>query len=593
MTEEYDILIRNAIIVKGTGEKPFTGSIGLLGDKVSAVGDVRGDAKKEIDATGLTAVPGFIDAHSHNDTMILWYPKCESYVMQGVTTFIGGQCGGSPAPLGDEIGIPGRLGEYLMEFVPHKYRTERTLYPKRQVNEWMKQKFGWTIDWTTMGEFFDKVEKTGISMNYAPLVGHGTIRTLVMGENYKRHSTKVEQAEMKGLIQQAMEEGCIGMSAGLDYDPDVFADTTEIHDHVSLLKDYRGIYCPHWRRTGRRRDIGMGFRRPEKIAGIHECIETSRVTGVPVHFAHLTTGWYTEPTGSDLIDEANIKSTLEVFDRAREEGIDATYDVIPFFVEGGFSVLPYLCSLLVPWLRELGSREALARWLKVPDFREEVKEAISKGKIFWYFEYNPNTNPRWAENIKITKCVSPDCDWKLLAQIASQRRKDPMEVFFDLITEDPDTRGVVTAERAGTRFELFYKNPAGMVGLDTSARYDKLQAEHPPYSIPGINTFSAFPIFFKKYVNEEKIFTVEEAVQKTSTSAARVHGLKGRGIIDTGCYADIVLMDLPGLQILGDPVEPRRYPRGIEYVLVNGVPVVEAAKHTMATPGHILKKTRD
>jgi len=218
LSEEFDVLIQNTTIVEGTGRRGYLGSIAIAGDKVKALGDVKGDAKKVVDASGLTAVPGFIDAHSHHDGMLLWYPKSESYVMQGVTTFIGGQCGGSPAPLGDMVRVPGRLSEYLSEFVPYKFNPEKDLYPIDQVNQWMKQKFGWVIDWKTMGEYFERVEKKGISMNYAPLVGHGTIRVLVMGEDYKRTSIKIEQAQMQGLIHQAMKEGCIGLSAGLDYD---------------------------------------------------------------------------------------------------------------------------------------------------------------------------------------------------------------------------------------------------------------------------------------------------------------------------------------------------------------------------------------
>ena len=593
MSEEFDVLIKNAAIVDGSGKKVYIGSIGITGDKVKAVGTVTGDAKRTIDASGLTAVPGFIDAHSHHDGMLLWYPKCESYVMQGVTTFIGGQCGGSPAPIGNNMGLPGRLSEYLQEFVPYKYTPEKSSFPLEQVNVWMMEKFGWTIDWRTMGEFFERVEKKGISMNYAPLVGHGTIRRLIMGENFKRYATKVELAEMDGLIRQGMEDGCIGMSAGLDYDPDVFADPKEeVNRHVAILKQYGGIYCPHWRRTGRRQGIGAGFRRPEKVAGILEGIETSRVTGVPIHFAHITTGWYIDPSAPEELEAANIRTTLQLFGKAREEGLDVTYDAIPFFVKGGFSVLPYLCSLIGPWLREFGSREALGKWLKVPDFREEVKEALAKGKLFWYFTYNPNTNPRWAENITVLKHRSPGCDGKTLAQIAEERKKDALDVYFDLIAEDPDSRGFAEAEKAYQCFKLFYTHPAGMVGLDTTARDDKWQAEYPPYSIPGINTFSAYPLFFIQLVKEDRLLSLEEAVQKTSTNPAKVHKLKGRGVIEEGAYADIVLMDLPNLAVPGDALEPRRYPKGIDYVFINGTVVVEKGQHTGATPGKILKKEK-
>jgi len=591
LSEEFDVLIKNATIVEGTGKKAYVGSIAIVGDKVKAIGELTGDAKKAVDATGLTALPGFIDAHSHNDGMLLWYPKCESYVMQGVTTFVGGQCGGSPAPIGDEMGLPGRLAEYTQEFVPHKYYPERSIFPREQVNEWMKEKFGWTVDWKTMGDFFNVVENKGISMNYAPLVGHGTIRRLVMGEDYKRYSTKVERAQMAGLIRQAMEDKCIGMSTGLDYDPDVFADRSEINEHVAILKEYGAVYCPHWRRTGRRRGLAMGTVKVSKIDGLLEIIETCRVTGVSMHFAHISTGWYIEPTGApELIEEANVRATLQVIDKAREEGLDITYDAIPPLVQGGFENLRYLCALLTPWLRERGSRGALGKWLKVPDYREEIKDAIYKGKWYMREGWNPNLNPRWAESITVLKHKTPDCDGKTLAQIATDRKKDPMDVYFDLIAEDPEARAVTGPAKLSKSGKLWYLHPAGMVGLDTTARDDKWEGVSPPYSIPGLNTFNAYPLLYIQMVKESNLLSVEEFVQKTSTMPAKVHNLKGRGVIEAGSYADIVLMDLTNLKILADALEPRRYPKGIEYVFVNGVTVVEKGEHTGATLGRVLRR---
>lgn len=591
MSEEFDVLIKNAAIVDGTGKKAYAGSIAIAGDKVKAVGEVTGDAKRVIDATGLTALPGFIDAHSHHDGMLLFYPKCESYVMQGVTTFVGGQCGGSQAPIGDYLGLLGRLSEYMQEFVPHKYYPEKTLFPREQVNEWMKKKFGWTVDWKTMGEYFQVVEKKGISMNYAPLVGHGTIRRLVMGENYKRYSTKTESAEMEGLIRQAMDDGCIGMSVGLDYDPDVFASREEINKHVAILKEYGAVYCPHWRRTGRRRGLAAGTVKVSKIDGLLEIIDTCRVTGVSMHFAHISTGWYVEPTGApELIEEANVRATLQVIDRAREEGLDITYDAIPPLVQGGFENLRYLCALLTPWLRETGSREALGKWLKVPDYREEVKDAIYKGKWYMREGWNPNLNPRWAENITVLKHGSPGCDGKTLAQIAAERKKDAFDVYLDLISEDPDARAVTGPAKPSQSGKLFYLHPAGMVGLDTTARDDKWEGKYPPYSIPGANTFNAYPLLYLQMVKEEKLLSIEEFVQKTSTMPAKVHNLKGRGTIEEGSYADMVLMNLPSLRVTATALEPRQYPKGIEYVFVNGVAVVEKGSHTGATPGRVLKR---
>ena len=587
---EYDVLIKNATIVEGTGKKPYKGSLAVKGDRVVETGAVKGDAAETIDAKGLTAVPGFIDAHSHVDWALLWFPKTESHVMQGITTFVGGQCGGSPAPLGEYIQVPWLLQDHLLDLEPYKYYPRTPWHKLEQVNDWMKEIYGWTLDWETMGGFFERVEKTGISINYAPLLGHGTVRTKVMGLDYKRHSTEDEREQMHELIHQGMEDGCIGMSAGLDYDPDVFADQEEIVEAVAQIKDYGGVYCPHWRRTGRRRGVAAGHVANEKITALMECVDVYKRTGVRLHFAHLSTGWEIHPTAPPELEEANLKATIDMITRESRGELDVTWDAIPFLIRGGFSVMPYLCGLLEPWLRELGSREALGKWLAVPDLREEVLDAIRAGKWFIRVAYNPNTNPRWAENLTVTRSKVKGIDGKTVAQIAEERGKDPWDTYCDVIVEDPDTRGVTGTMSFSPAYLQYYTHPKGMVGQDTLVQDEKYQEKNPPWSLPGINAFAAFPIFYKTLVNERKVFTLEEAVQKTSVMAARVHNLDGRGTISPGSYADIVLMDLPRLKIGADEIEPRKYPEGIRYVFVNGVSVVEKGVHTGATPGRVLKR---
>ena len=349
--DEFDVLIQNANIVEGTGKEAYKGSIGIVGDRVATLGEVKGDAKKVVDAEGLTALPGFVDAHSHAEGTLLWYPRCESYVMQGVTTFVGGQCGGSPGPVGEYGRMPSLLRVHLADLDPYKFYPERS-YSMEQVNEWMEEIYGWTMDWKTMGGFFKRVEDTGVSMNYAPLVGHGTIRTKVMGSDYKRHSTEEEQAEMRKLIAEAMDEGCIGMSTGLDYDPDVFASQEEIVDGVSVLKEYGGIYSPHWRRTGRRRGIAAGHVPNEPIKGLMECVDVHKKTGVRLHFAHLSAGWQIYPPAPDELNEANQKLTIDMITRESKGELDITWDAIPALVRGYGTMLPFLCSRFEPWLRD-------------------------------------------------------------------------------------------------------------------------------------------------------------------------------------------------------------------------------------------------
>ena len=587
---EYDYLIKNATIVEGTGKKAYRGALGVKDDKVVALGEVKGDAVQTIDAKGLTALPGFIDAHSHADWALLWYPLTQSHVMQGITTFVGGQCGGSPGPLGEYVRIPWLLNEHIMKFEPYKYYPRKPYYPLETVNEWMKEVFGWTLDWKTMAEYFKRVEKTGISINYAPLVGHGSIRTKVMGLDYQRHSKQDERSQMHELIHEAMKEGCIGLSTGLDYDPDVYASHDEIVESVAEIKEYGGVYCPHWRRTGRRRGVAAGHVPNEKIKALMECVDVYEKTGVRLHYAHLSTGWQIYPDAPPELEEANLRVTIDMITKKSKGELDITWDAIPFLIRGGYSVMPYLCSLLEPWLRELGSREALGKWLDVPDFRKEVYEAIRAGKWFIRVAYNPNTNPFWATNLTVTKSKVEGIDGKSVQEVAEIWGVDPWDAYCDIIVKDPDTRGVTGNLNYNPAYDQYYTHPKGMVGLDTMVSDDKRESESPPYGIPGINSFVAYPIFYNTYVKEKKTFTLEEAVQKTSVMAARVHNLAGRGKLEVGGYADIVLMDLPKLKITANEIEPRKYPEGIKYVFVNGSPVVKEGKHTGARPGRVLKR---
>jgi len=601
---EFDVLIQNTTIVDGSGKPAYRGSIGVKGDKVVAVGDVVGDAKEVIDASKLMAVPGFIDSHSHGDGTLPYYPRCENYALQGVTTFVGGQCGISPAPIGDMISVPERLRKHFPELSVYKYYPQSMLLPREQVNEIMKKEYGWTIDWHTMGEYFNFLENKGFSINYAPILGHGAVRRLVMGEDYMRHSNKVERAQMVGLIRQALEEGCIGMSVGMDYDPDVFASRDEITEHAAILKEYDATFTPHSRRTDRRRDIEMGHRVHDKIDGLNEIIDICRGTkGVRMNIAHLYTGWYIRPQNAPaILEEANHRATLMVIDEALKEGLDISFDVIPSALPTRFGGWSYLCSLLSPWTRELGSRENFAKWLKVPEFREEVKDALFKGKFFIRLAYNPNTNPQWAENIWVLEHRNKGCENKSLAQIAEERGKNPLDTWFDLIVEDPDAKSATSGgDPEASYHAIFYQHPVSAVGLDISiTEYPKPPEEKPetPEKKPevperppaSISSFSAYVGFFDKFVKRQRALTLEQAVHKTSTQVAIRHKLKGRGVIKEGAFADIVLMDFANLKITGTPLDPAKQPEGIEYVFVNGTAVVKNAKHTGATPGRVLRR---
>jgi N-acyl-D-aspartate/D-glutamate deacylase len=589
MTVDLDVLIKNAKIVDGIKDA-FTGSIGIRGGaRVVGVGEVSGDAGTTIDATGLVAMPGFVDSHSHADWSFPWYPRSESAVMQGCTTVVAGQCGGSPGPLGEHIRPPRVITDEIYERSPFLYHPPSPLLPIGTVNDLLEEKYGWGIDWRTMGEYFEFIEGKGISINYTPLVGHGTVRYNVMGEDYKRPSTEEERDAMKGLIRQAMEEGCIGMSAGLDYDPDVFAEKSEIDECVAVLKDYGGIYAPHWRRTGRRREIktGTGYAEPQE--GIVEVLDTSRKTGVRMNIAHLAPGYHTIPPMTPKIGRTIGEATLAPIDEALEEGLEVSFDIIPWEC---WEPLPYLCSVhFTQWLRLLGSRERLSEWLRVEEFRKRAWEEIESGKLFQRVVINPCLNAHWAENLKILKHGNGDHEDKTLAEVAEKLEKDPWDALCDLIVEDPDSRGAHTDYRGiEEQMKVFFKHSVGTVGLDVSVIDGKWQQRNPPYSIPLPDTYSGYPKFLNRYVRDGDLFTLEEAVQKCAALPAKFHGIEGRGVIRAGAYADIVLVDLPNLKIVGKPEESNDYPEGMRYVLVNGTVVVEDGEHTGARPGKVLTR---
>ncbi|TRO53990.1 hypothetical protein E2P71_05175 [Candidatus Bathyarchaeota archaeon] len=594
--EEYDLLIEKAIIVEGSGKKAYKGSIGVKEDKIVALGSVKGSGKKVVDAGGLTAIPGFIDAHSHADLNLLFYPKCDNYVMQGVTTFVGGHCGLSPAPMGDMIEFPGSAKEYIREVLPYKYYPEKSLFPREQVNEIMKEHFGWTADWETMGDFFKVVEDRGISANYVPLVGHGTIRRLVMGEDFKRPCTKNERQLMSDAIVQAMNDGCVGLSVGLDYDPDVYADREELVEHVGVLNGYDGLFCPHSRRTGARRGIVAGKKQHDKIDGINEVIGLCRETGVGMNIAHLFTGWYITPGGGpDILEIANHKATLMVIDKALEEGLKISFDALPSTLTSPYGGANYLSCLFAPWLRQTGSREEFSKLLTLREFRDEIKDGIFSGKWFLRLIYNPNTNPLWAESILVLQHKNKDCENKSVAQIARERGTEPFDTWLDLIMEDPEAKCPIGEWYApldpnALYHTVFYEHPLCAVGLDTGVIDFKHESRVPPWHKPGIVQYSAFVGFVDKYVNKQKLYTLEQAVDITSTRAAKNFRLEGRGVLKEGGYADIVLMDLPNIRIAGTPLDSRQPPEGIKHVFVNGKAVVENSKHTGATPGRVLKK---
>ena len=588
MSDEYDILIKNASIVDGTGSPAYKGAIAVKDECISAVGkvegDLRADAKKVIDACSLVVTPGFIDVHNHGDLSILHYPEAPGFLRQGITTFIGGNCGTSPGPYGDLIDQSYFLYDIYQELSPDMYYPERLLF-RDQINSLHGERFGWEIDWRTMAEFFQRVEAKGLSPNYVPIVGHGDIRYIAMGHDFKRNATEDEISEMLDLVRQAMEDGCRGISVGRDYDPGIYAGFDEVLSCAKVAAEYGGVYTSHSLRTGHRKSRRPGEFPPAKIGGVLEAIDVGRKAEIPVQISHLSPLYDVWPGGSEIMTEASIRATLKAIDEAREEGVDVNFDLIPHHLTGGIYTSAWLVGLLNPWLRLSGGREQFARALRMKQFREEINEKIWAGK--WY-GLNPNINPLWATGLTIVCCEDEKYLDKTIAQAAEELGLELLDALMEIIMIDPDAKAVRKGDDDWAKL-MFYKHPEMMIGIDTFALDDKWETKHPPWFLPNENSFGGFPRYFRRAFRETGTLSIEEAVRKVTSLPARKFKLTGRGVLEAGTYADIVVMNPETVTDKGDQLNPTRYPDGIEHVIVNGTIVVENSGHNGARPGKVLR----
>jgi N-acyl-D-aspartate/D-glutamate deacylase len=584
MTEEYDILIKNGSIVDGTGRSQYKGDVSVARGKIVEIGEVKGDAKELVDATNLIISPGFIDVHNHGDLSILYYPKADGFLRQGITTFVGGQCGDSPGPFGDEwIGLPWILSDLYTDISPQMYSKD-WLMPRDLLNQRHMELYGWEIDWYTLGQFFKRVESKGLSPNMVPMVGHGDIRSLVMGKDYKRTASKDEIKEMIDHTVQAMVDGCRGITVGRDYDPGIWAGFDEILECSKVAAKYGGIYASHSLRTGHRKPRRPGEFPPMKTKGVLEAIEIGRITGMPVQVSHLGVLYDVRPSGNKAMQRHAIGQTLKIIDDAVEEGLEVDFDVIPNHLTGGIGVSSLLVVYLRPWLSVAGTPEQLAKALRMPDFREEIKENIWAGK---HYGLNPNINENWAKRKTIVLCKNEDYLDKTLAEISKKLEVDEIEALMQVIMDDPYAKAVVKGNDDWVKQE-FYKHPRCMIGVDTFATDETRQSRHPTAGLPNENSFGGFPLYFRRVVRETGNLTVEEAVRKVTSLPARKFRLNNRGVLREGAVADIVVWNLEKIMNKGDQIESRQYPEGIPYVIINGEMVVKESTHTGVLPGKIL-----
>jgi len=404
---KYDIVISNGRFMDGTGNPWRWADVGIVGDNVKTIGDLKGaEAGKVIDAGGLIVAPGFIDIHSHSDFPILIDPQGLSKIHQGVTTEVVGNCGSSAAPLNAAV------KEY------------KKTYARSSVPE------DFEYDWETMAGYMDRIDRQGAALNIAPLVGHGTVRQNVMGHENRRPTSK-ELREMKRLVDEAMKDGAWGMSTGLIYPPSVYGDTEEITELAKVVAGHRGLYFSHIRGEG-----------DTLLEAVDEACAIGRDAGLPVQIAHFK--------ASGQSNWGRTKESLALVAEYREKGIDVTFDQYPYVASS-----TGLTAMLPHWAHEGGAEKILER-LKDPATRKRMEKEQQLG-------YPP-------ENILVTKAKkNPQFTGKNLREIGEIMGKPPMDAMFDLlIMEDTQVPSVMFGLNEDDVRRVM-QSPHGMVGSDGSA----------------------------------------------------------------------------------------------------------------------------
>jgi len=537
----YDIVITGGRVFDGAGNPWFWADIGIKDGRIAAIARVQpglpspleGRAATCIDARGLVVTPGFIDMHSHSDATLLINPTADSKIMQGITTEVIGQCGSSIAPV-TEKSLP-TLRAAMRGFIDAD-------------TEW---------PWRSYGEYLNQLAAQGTSINVAGLVGHGPVRVAAMGFE-QRPPTADELRTMCSLLQRSIDEGAFGWSTGLIYTPGSYAELNELTALGAAAAHSGGIYFTHMRSEGE----GI-------FEAVAEALAIGRGANSPVHIAHLKAAGWAQGKAPDL---------LAALEEARAGGLDVTADQYPY-VAGSTG----LSALLPPWAHE-GGRDKLLERLSDPAQREQMARDM-KGRLPGWdndFRCVPWTN------VMISRCEANESyEGRHIQSIAEELGRDPYDTVFHILWEvDPGTSMVIFMMRED-EVALMMRHDLVMVGTDGSA----IKPEGPlGQGKPHPRSYGTFPRILGKYVREDGSLTLQQAVRKMTSAAAGRLGLRDRGQIREGWWADVVAFDPAEVADQATFTDPHRYPVGINHVLVNGQHVVSAGRHTGKLAGQVLRK---
>jgi N-acyl-D-amino-acid deacylase len=530
VAEAFDLLIENGTIVDGSGQRPFAAAVGVRAGTLRVVFGPTDEvsAARRIDATGLVVAPGFIDLHSHSGLTIFLDPLLEPKVRQGVTTEVIGVDGLSYAPFADPEDL-----EALVE-----------------MNAGLDGRPPIAYDWSTVRSYLDRLDALRPSVNLAYLVGNTALRIGTVGWDEAPASREHVQT-MRAMLREAMEDGAIGLSSGLDYPPGSFADTDELAALTNEAARHGGFYHTHVRYP-----LGDRFLDPYR-----EAIEIGRRGDGPVHITHFY---------HKQIFPEGPGPMLALVDDARAAGLDVTFDTYPYEWAS-----TRLLIMIPPWAQAGGpmrTKERLADATVRARIRRELGE---RGILF--------AGHRAWEDVRLGAFATPALlrwEGRTLADVVADRGEDPVDVLCDLLLAEDLRLNQVTPGPWSESLREFVRHPVGMIGTDSTFVGAK----------PSPRTYGSFPRVLGQFVRDEALLSLEEAVRSmTSAPAARI-GLADRGLVRDGLEADLVVFDPERVRATCTYEDPCTYPDGIEWVIVAGEMVVERGAHTGARPGRVLRR---
>ncbi len=530
---EFDLLIRNGTIIDGSGSPGSRSDMAIKGDRIIKIGRLpNAKAARVIDASGLVVSPGFIDLLGQSETFLLIDPRAMSKVMMGVTTEITGE-GESIAPV-----------------------NERLIKEQEDFN----RRYNLNVDWRTLDDYFVRLERQGSGVNLGTFVGATQVRGYVIGFD-NRPPTAPELEQMKELVAGAMKDGALGLSTSLQYVPARFASTDEIVELAKVARQYGGIYATHQRSEANALD-----------SSLEEVFEIARRAQIPTEIWHLKTA-YKKNWG-------RMPEVLEKIRRARASGLDITADVYPY-IAGSTS----LTASLPPWVLEGGTEKMLTR-MRDMRIRQQLKKELPADSKDWENIYLGSGG---AEGVLISSVVNRELEpflGKRLSQIAIEQNKEPLDALFDLIVADNGQTGAIYFMMNENDLRAAMRSTFVNFCTDTGAR-----ATDGPLSRAKSHPrgWGSYPRILGKYVREEKILTLPQAIHKMTGGPAKRVGLRDRGLLREGFFADITVFD-PRTVIDRATFEvPNQHPEGIKFVITNGQISVDNGKRTAALAGRPLR----